>query len=94
MNTVSRPCEPSPDYVYHKCLEQKISQKIGCKPYWIHLDSTLETCKELVNMVNYLLKLRESIGMDEQTIYEAYSCLKPCTYIEYKVSEHSDLHCT
>ena len=24
--------------------------------------------------------------MDEQTIYEEYKCLKPCTYIEYKVS--------
>ena len=85
MNTADRPCEPSPGYVYHNCLEEKISQKIGCKPYWIKLDSNLETCKDLKNMETYLLKLRESIGMDEQTIYEAYNCLKPCTYIEYKV---------
>ena len=92
MNTVSRPCEPSPDYVYYKCLEEKISQKIGCKPYWIKLDSNLETCKELKNIENYLLKLRESIGMDEQTIYEAYNCLKPCTYIEYKVREQNDIY--
>ena len=67
------------------------TQKIGCKPYWIKLDSNLETCKELKNIGNYLLKLRESIGMDEQTIYEAYNCLKPCTYIEYKVGGQIDV---
>ena len=89
MNTAKNPCEPSPAYVYQHCLEERISEKIGCKPYWIELDNNLETCKEPKNMGLYLQHLRESLGMDEQTIYEKYNCLKPCTYIEYKVCSTS-----
>ena len=86
MNTVKNPCETSPDYVYQHCVEERMAQKIGCKPFWLKQDMNLETCQEPKHMKEYLSKLRESLGMDEQTIYEEYKCLKPCTYIEYKVS--------
>ena len=85
MNTRKSPCEPSPDYVYQHCVLERIAQKIGCKPFWLKLDINLETCQESKDMKTYLSKLRVSLGMDEQTIYEEYKCLKPCTYIEYKV---------
>ena len=85
MNTMKSPCEPCPDYVYQHCVLERIAQKIGCKPFWLKQDINLDTCQEPRNMKSYLSKLRESLGMDEQTIYEEYKCLKPCTYIEYKV---------
>ena len=86
MNTVKSPCETSPDYVYQHCLEDRIAQKMGCKPFWLKQDMNLDTCQEPKHMKDYLSELRESLGMDEQTIYEEFKCLKPCTYIEYKVS--------
>ena len=60
---------------------------IGCQPYWLNFVQTdMENCSEASQMDKFL----ESMGnlnaiSSEEELAENYNCLKPCTFMEYKV---------
>ena len=67
--------------------------KIGCKPFWLESLETpgtdLENCSEASQLDQFIIKVGnlESVS-DEETLFSEYHCLKPCRYIEYKVSNY------
>ena len=82
----SSPCEPAKNYDFNSCIHDEIAKKLGCKPFWVSKSlNGLKNCSEPSDLLAYLLELKHTGHMDEQSLLERYSCLKPCSYIEYEV---------
>ena len=82
----SSPCEPSEDYDFNACIHDKIAKIIGCKPFWKPKNPNgLANCTEVNELSRYLYELKTTGHMDEQSLLDHYSCLKPCSYMEYQV---------
>ena len=82
----SSPCEPSEDYDFNSCIFDEIAKNIGCKPFWITKNPNgLTNCTEANDLIRYLYELKTTGHMDEQSLLDRYSCLKPCSYMEYQV---------
>ena len=87
LNTGIDSCEPSKEYVFQNCIYRKIISKLGCQPFWLdHIKTDFQKCSEvskLFDFIYYMGKLNQI--STEKELVEKYSCLKPCTYMEYKV---------
>ena len=61
--------------------------KIGCKPFWRdHVPTDLPNCTDGSQIYSFLLKSAELNAISsEKELIEAYNCLRPCKYMEYKV---------
>ena len=82
----SSPCEPSEDYDFNSCVNNGIAKNLGCKPFWILKNpNRLTNCTEAKDITRYLHELKSTSHMDEKSLLDRYSCLKPCSYMEYKV---------
>ena len=82
----SSPCEPAINYDFNSCIQDGIAKNIGCKPFWISKSiNGLTNCTEASDLFGYLNELKITGHMDEQSLLEHYSCLKPCSYTEYQV---------
>ena len=84
---MNNPCEDSFDYNFQNCIYNKMISNVGCQPYWldfIHTD--VENCSEASQMDKFLEYMGDlnTISTEEELI-ENYNCLKPCTFMEYKV---------
>ena len=86
MNMKSSPCEQTHSYDFNSCIDDKIATMIGCKPFWVSENSNgLQNCTDVRQLSAFLDKVRETQGMDDGTLFNHYQCLKPCSYMEYKV---------
>ena len=86
LNTPKKPCLSSPNYVYQKCIEEKLIKEIGCQPSWVDTTKTKnETCQR-AKIKKYFWKLTEVTYMGQKTIFLKYGCQRPCEYYEYKVN--------
>ena len=88
INTPINPCENSDDYVYQNCIFTKIMSKIGCQPFWMdYIKSDLPNCTDIsqINLILSSLVILNKIS-SEKDLIEEYNCLKPCKFMEYKVS--------
>ena len=45
----------------------------------------LSNCTEVSDLTGYLRELKIAGYMDEQSLLKHFSCLKPCSYMEYQV---------
>ena len=87
MNTKKNPCEPASDYSYFSCIMQKMVKRTNCKPFWMTMiNSDLAPCKNYSMLRKYFEMSNELNMMDEKTLYDTYQCLKPCSFMEYKVT--------
>ena len=61
--------------------------EIECQPFWLdHVPTDLPNCTDGSQIYNFLQKSTELNGMSsEKELMEAYNCLRPCKYMEYKV---------
>ena len=74
------------DYDFNACIHDEIAKNIGCKPFWRAKNpNRLSNCTEANDLIRYLYELKTTGHMDEQSLLDRYSCLKPCSYIEYQV---------
>ena len=87
----SSPCEPSEDYDFNSCVINGIVKNLGCKPFWILKNpNRLTNCTEAKDLTRYLHELKSTGHMDEKSLLDRYSCLKPCSYMEYKVIDEDE----
>ena len=86
MNLKRSPCEKLLPYDFNSCIHGKLATLIGCKPYWIseNIDG-LKNCTSAAQLSAFLDKVRLVQGMDDNTLYHHLNCLKPCSFVEYKV---------
>ena len=77
----------SPDYVYHKCLERKLTDKSGCQPAWLDItkSTTNKTCTR-EKLRKYLWNMAAVNYFGPKTILLKYGCLRPCEFYEFKVT--------
>ena len=86
MNLKRNPCQQLHPYDFNSCINGKIATMIGCKPFWIYENiKGLRNCTKAAQLSAFLDKVRLVQGMDDNTLYHQFSCLKPCSYVEYKV---------
>ena len=86
MNTKKNPCEPASDYSYFSCIMQKMVKRTNCKPFWMTMiNSDSAPCTNYSMLRKYFEMSNELNMMDEKTLYDTYQCLKPCSFMEYKV---------
>ena len=88
LNTATSPCEESTDYNFQNCIYNKIISKVGCQPYWLdYIQTDIENCSEATQLDKFLEYTGDlnTISTEEE-FAEKYNCLKPCIYMEYKVS--------
>ena len=86
LNTKKNPCEPASNYSYFSCIMKKIVIKTNCRPFWMTmLNSDLPPCSNYSMLKKYYKMSDDLLLMDEKTLYETYQCLKPCSFMEYKV---------
>ena len=88
MHTAVNPCEHSPGYVLQNCVYNQIMSEIGCQPFWLdYIQTDLPKCtnsSQICLSLSSFTKLN-SISSEKEFI-QKYNCLKPCKYMEYKVS--------
>ena len=63
--------------------------KVGCRPYWLSLtfiSTEVDNCTNATQLVQFL-KLMSKVEdvANEKELYAGYKCLRPCTFMEYKV---------
>ena len=83
MSTEKNPCEPASNYSYFSCIMEKVIKRTNCRPFWMTMIAPdLPPCE---NYSTYFKMSDELNKMDEKTLYATYQCLKPCSFMEYKV---------
>ena len=88
LNSAERPCQTSPDYNFAHCVHKHIIQRAGCQPHWrlVSLEG-IPKCQNLSMLQKYSnIFWNISYNMDADDVFQATNCLRPCTYMEYKVS--------
>ena len=86
MNRKDKPCEESPDYNYADCIHKQVMVDVGCQPYWFYKpDISVPKCSNSSQYISFLSSYRVMMILDVDNLYRKYKCLKPCTYMEYKV---------
>ena len=89
---MTSPCEESLDYNFQNCIYTKLISSVGCKPYWMDIQTDKENCSEASQLDKFLEYLGDlnTISTEEE-LTEKYNCLKPCIYMEYKVLKKQSL---
>ena len=87
LNTPRNPCEAVEGYVYQYCIYKRIIAKVGCRPYWLdYIQTDKENCSDVKKLEEFLTVLSVLRVANEEEILREYECLKPCNYIEYRVT--------
>ena len=93
MNTENNPCESDINYSYFSCIMQKVMRRANCKPFWMTMiSSALPQCSSYSMLRNFYNMSNELRMMDEKTLFDTYQCLKPCSFMEYKVDFSKIVH--
>ena len=88
MNRKDNQCEEAPNYDFADCLNNKIMFDVGCQPFWLHKSTiNLNMCSNLSEYVNFISKYNKMTTLGPDIIKHRYKCLKPCSYMEYKVEK-------
>ena len=87
LNQDGRPCNPTPEYNFGKCLHKSISMNAGCQPHWrLFSVDGMPTCDNATMLRDLsLIWANMSLNMDRDDIHQATKCLVPCTFLDYKV---------
>ena len=87
LNQPHRPCEPSPTYVFVKCLEESIITKAGCQPPWWRFPvEGIPLCDSQLLLDNFEKEYSPLDDTDSNQLFKLTNCLMPCSFLEYKVS--------
>ena len=86
LDTKTSPCVSSPDYNFADCVEDKIIDKVGCRPFWIkNIGKKHSDCQNQSQYSDHLTEKNSVITMNEAKLNEKIGCMRSCTYMEYKV---------
>ena len=86
LNRGTSPCDSSPNYNFADCIEDKSLERVGCRPFWINnTRSQLPLCQQPSQYLDHFNRRWNAASMNLDQIYEEFGCLRPCTYMEYKV---------
>ena len=87
LNKVDSPCNDSPEYKYQSCIVGRMLDKLGCQPFWLNVSQSLKTCTEIEELKTFLDTYSNLSSWTPEDTDKHFTCLKPCTYIEYQVLE-------
>ena len=61
--------------------------KVGCQPYWLdYINTDIVNCTKSSQLEDFLKHMTKIVLIStEKELKDDYDCLKPCTYMEYKV---------
>ena len=86
LNRVTSPWTTAIDYNFADCIENKMMEKLGCRPFWINDTGTkFSFCQQQSQYVEHFNRTYKFLVMNDEEIIEEFGCVKPCTYMEYKV---------
>ena len=86
LNRETSPCDSSPNYNFADCIEDKSLEGVGCRPFWIdNTRSNLPLCELPSQYLDHFNIRWNASSMNLDTFYEEFGCVRPCTYMEYKV---------
>ena len=86
MNRKEKPCEESSNYNYGDCINEQVMLYIGCQPYWFYKSGIpLPKCSNFSQYNSFLSEYQSMMKLDFDSLYKKFQCLKPCTFMEYKV---------
>ena len=89
LNQPHRPCEPSPEYSFVKCIEENIIAKARCQPPWWRFPvKGIPLCDSQRLLDNYEKEYSPFYDADSNKLFKLTNCLMPCSFLEYKVSRY------
>ena len=90
LKTEENPCESTVNYNVLSCVEKKLISETKCRPPWINSTSTVRMCSyedDSSSLRTFMELMSDVTFMGTQRLYSKYGCLRPCTYLEYKVNK-------
>ena len=88
MNLPATPCQETESYSLTRCIRDRISKKIGCRPEWdgwSDLGRTL--CTRIEQLFEYEDTIRGITNLLKSDITKHTGCPLPCRYKEYKFAD-------
>ena len=87
LNRPDRPCDPSPDYSWAKCLDRSLMTRAGCQPPWRRVSvENVPVCDNKTLLDSYETEYWNYYNMDKKRLFKETNCLMSCSFMEYKVS--------
>ena len=91
LNQPSNACEEDPDYNFSRCVKRSILRKAGCQPPWMKSNMKgLPLCENKTSFGQYDYEKFRVFFMNTQQLMEDTQCPRPCTFMEYRVSDSYD----
>ena len=71
------------------CINEKLMFNVGCQPHWFYKpEINLTLCSNFSQFNTFISEYTEIWDLSPKDINERFGCVKPCTYMEYKVNTH------
>ena len=86
LNSEKSPCISAPEYNFAGCIDNKVEEELGCRPFWSNRSKTkVSVCQQPSQYQQHMEGKHEIFSMDEVKFREEFGCMKSCSYMEYKV---------
>ena len=87
LNRKRSPCTSVTGYNFGDCIDNKIIEKVGCRPFWIsYTVNKRPVCDHPSQYVKHFERTSQVMVMNDVELIKEFGCIKPCTYMEYKVN--------
>ena len=87
LNRQSNQCEESENYNFAGCINEKLMLNVGCQPHWFYKpEINLTLCSNFSQLNAFVHNYAQILSLIPEDINDNLGCLKPCTYMEYKVN--------
>ena len=92
LNRETSPCTSATDYNFSNCIDNKILEELGCRPFWINNDigTKYPLCQHPSQYMEHFNITYKVMVLNDVELIKEFGCLKPCTYMQYKVN-HPDI---
>ena len=90
LNLDRRPCEEDLSYSFSVCVQESVSEKVGCRLPWdtrSRQDRVVSTSNKQFSKFEWIYK--DLVNADADAITKRTGCKVPCNYKEYKFVESS-----
>ena len=87
LNRQSNPCEDSKNYNFADCINEKLMLDVGCQPNWFFKpEINITLCSNISQLNAFDHKYTQILSLNPEEINRNIGCLKPCIYMEYRVT--------
>ena len=86
MSLPDRPCQGSPSYSFTRCIQNSLSNKVGCRQEWdMWSDPETPACTEMGQLKQLYDEGMKIHQLEKKKLASKTGCLLPCRYKEYQI---------